>query len=104
VAGLSLLRNAELGPFSAQELGILLPLQGLMQLAARTLVPRGAEKLTQLTPRERQIALLLREGASNKQLARHLEVGLPTVKTHLLNLFRKAGVSNRTELVAALFL
>jgi DNA-binding CsgD family transcriptional regulator len=26
------------------------------------------------------------------------------VKTHLLNLFRKAGVSNRTELVAALFL
>jgi DNA-binding CsgD family transcriptional regulator len=104
VAGLSLLRNAELGPFSAQELGILLPLQGLMQLAARTLVPRGAEKLTQLTPRERQIALLLREGARNKQLARHLEVGLPTVKTHLLNLFRKAGVSNRTELVAALFL
>lgn len=104
VAGLSLLRNTELGPFSAQELAVLLPLQGLMQLAARAFLPRGTEKLTQLTPRERQIALLLREGVSNKQLARQLEVGLPTVKTHLLNLFRKAGVSNRTELVAALFL
>lgn len=104
VAGLSLLRGADLAPFSAQELSILEPLQELMQLAARTCVPHGTAKLAQLTPRERQIALLLRDGASNKQLARHLEVGLPTVKTHLLNLFRKAGVSNRTELVAALFL
>lgn len=104
VAGLSLLRGAELEPFSTQELITLLPLQGLMQLAARTFVPRASEKLAQLTPRERQIALLLRDGASNKQLARHLEVGLPTVKTHLLNLFRKVAVSNRTELVTALFL
>lgn len=48
--------------------------------------------------------MLLREGVSNKQLARHLDLGLPTVKTHLINLFRKVGVKNRTELVGALFL
>ncbi|WP_164707486.1 helix-turn-helix domain-containing protein, partial [Metapseudomonas otitidis] len=57
-----------------------------------------------LTPREREIALLLRDGLGNKALARHLDLGLPTVKTHLLNLFRKVGARNRTELVGMLFL
>lgn len=103
VAGISLLRHADLGPFSAHELNGLLPLHGLMQIAAQSL-PIEHDRLQHLTPRERQIALLLRDGASNKELARALELGLPTVKTHLLNLFRKQGVSNRTELVAALFI
>lgn len=103
VAGISLLRQADLGPFRTDELAGLLPLHGLMQLAAQAL-PLDHDRLSQLTPREKQIALLLRDGASNKALARELNLGLPTVKTHLLNLFRKAGVSNRTELVAALFI
>lgn len=103
VAGISLLRRADLGPFSAHELAGLLPLHGLMQMAAQCL-PREDGRLTNLTPRERQIALLLRDGASNKELARELGLGLATVKTHLLNLFRKQGVSNRTELVATLFI
>ena len=62
------------------------------------------DALAGLTPKERQIAWLLRQGASNKQLALELDVGLPTIKTHLIHLFRKTGVSSRTELVAALFL
>jgi DNA-binding CsgD family transcriptional regulator len=62
------------------------------------------DSLIGLTPKERQIALLLRQGASNKQLAQELEVGLPTIKTHLINLFRKTGASSRTELVGMLFL
>ncbi len=102
-AGISLLRHADLGSFSAHELEGLLPLHGLMQMAARSL-PVEHDRLQHLTPRERQIALLLRDGASNKELARELGLGLPTVKTHLLNLFRKQGVSNRTELVTALFI
>jgi DNA-binding NarL/FixJ family response regulator len=57
-----------------------------------------------LTPREWQVAELLRAGLSNKEVARQLGVGLPTVKTHLINLFRKVAVSNRTELVTTLFL
>lgn len=104
-AGLSLLRCSGLGLFQAHELQSLLPLHGLMQLAARQLpnTPRD-DRLQRLTPREREIAVLLQEGVSNKQLARHLDLGLPTVKTHLINLFRKVGVKNRTELVGALFL
>lgn len=62
------------------------------------------DALAGLTPKERQIALLLRQGASNKQLALELGVGLPTIKTHLINLFRKTGVASRTELLSTLFL
>ncbi len=103
-AGLSLLRDGLLGRFDALELERLLPLHGLMQMAARQLPPTAPDRLAGLTPREREIALLLRDGACNKTLARQLQLGLPTVKTHLINLFRKLGVRNRTELVGALFL
>lgn len=103
-AGISLLRHGELGPFSRQDLANLLPLHGLMQLAVPRIGSPPAQTFDRLTQREREIALLLRDGASNKLLARQLDLGLPTIKTHLLNLFRKVGVSNRTELVTALFL
>ncbi|WNW11190.1 helix-turn-helix transcriptional regulator [Pseudomonas sp. DTU_2021_1001937_2_SI_NGA_ILE_001] len=103
--GVSLLRHRREGLFQPDELQSLLPLHGLMQLAAQGLPAASDEqRLHGLTPRERQIALLLRDGASNKALARQLGLGLPTVKTHLINLFRKLGVGSRTELVARLFL
>lgn len=102
-AAISLLRTAEQGVFTSEQLTQLAALQALLQLAVANLPPQD-DSLSSLTPKERQIALLLRQGASNKELARELGVGLPTVKTHLINLFRKTGVSNRTELVSSLFL
>ncbi|CAI9420355.1 MULTISPECIES: helix-turn-helix transcriptional regulator [Pseudomonas] len=106
VAALSLLRDARLGAFSDQELRQLRALHGLMELAAQACATptATAERLQGLTPREREIALLLRDGVSNKCLAQCLGLGLPTVKTHLLNLFRKTGARSRTELVKRLFL
>lgn len=102
-AAISLLRTAEQGAFTSDQLSQLTALQSLLQLAVANMQPLE-DPLSGLTPKERQIALLLRQGASNKQLARELNVGLPTIKTHLINLFRKAGVSSRTELVGTLFL
>lgn len=104
IAGLSLLRDASLGPFQPDELSTLHVLQGLLEIAAQAPYSRHDERLEALTPRERQIAWLLRDGACNKTIAQQLALGLPTVKTHLINLFRKVGVNNRTELVSALFL
>ncbi|WP_137819247.1 helix-turn-helix transcriptional regulator [Pseudomonas sp. 2FG] len=108
IAGLSMLRDASLGRFNPNELAALHALQGLLELAARSPFEHPDrstdERLQGLTSREREIALLLRDGVCNKTLAQRLEVGLPTVKTHLINLFRKVGVRNRTELVGALFL
>jgi len=102
VAGISLLRSAELGLFNPGELARLQALQVMFEVAVQQLSP--AMSALQLTPREWQVAELLRAGFSNKEVASQLGVGLSTVKTHLINLFRKAAVSNRTELVAILFL
>ena len=102
-AAISLLRTAEQGVFTADQLAQLNALQALLQMAVDNMQPCD-DALAGITPKERQIAWLLRQGASNKQLALKLDVGLPTIKTHLIHLFRKTGVTSRTELVAALFL
>lgn len=50
-----------------------------------------------LTKRELEILRLVAEGSSNSQLAKMLWVTEQTVKFHLSNIYRKLGVSNRTE-------
>ena len=51
----------------------------------------------ELTKRELEILRLAADGLSNGQLARRLWVTEQTVKFHLSNVYRKLGVSNRTE-------
>jgi DNA-binding NarL/FixJ family response regulator len=51
-----------------------------------------------LTPRETEVLPLLREGASNAEIALALEVGLETVRTHTRSIYRKLGVSSRREI------
>jgi DNA-binding NarL/FixJ family response regulator len=58
---------------------------------------KGTESPGGLTRRELEILRLLAEGHSNSQLARMLWVTEQTVKFHLSNIYRKLGVSNRTE-------
>jgi DNA-binding NarL/FixJ family response regulator len=52
---------------------------------------------SKLTERELEIVRLVGEGHSNRELARMLWVTEQTVKFHLTNVYRKLGVSNRTE-------
>ncbi|AOE85315.1 helix-turn-helix transcriptional regulator [Pseudomonas sp. TCU-HL1] len=106
VVGISVLRTGGLASFTTEELQRLDGLRSLLDLAVRQLpeAPAEIDALAYLTPREREIALLLREGLGNKDLARQLDLGLATVKTHLIHLFRKTGARSRTELVRQLFL
>ena len=65
---------------------------------ARTMpVYPPAERPQLLTERELEILLLVGEGHSNRALAQMLWVTEQTVKFHLTNIYRKLGVSNRTE-------
>lgn len=57
--------------------------------------PSGPEALT---PREAQVLEHLRAGTSNAQIARELQVGVETVRTHARSVYRKVGVSSRREL------
>jgi DNA-binding NarL/FixJ family response regulator len=59
--------------------------------------PAPSETPGGLTRRELEILRLVAEGHSNSQLARMLWVTEQTVKFHLSNIYRKLGVSNRTE-------
>ncbi|HQU15650.1 MAG: two-component system response regulator NarL [Chromatiales bacterium 21-64-14] len=51
----------------------------------------------ELTPREREILLLLAEGQSNKMIARNLDISDGTVKLHVKSILRKLGVHSRVE-------
>lgn len=57
----------------------------------------AGELIGRLTPRERDILRLLREGYPNKVIANRLDVSEVTVKSHLGNVFRKLGVQNRLQ-------
>jgi DNA-binding NarL/FixJ family response regulator len=57
---------------------------------------RGGE---QLTPRELEVLTLVAQGLSNPDIARELFIGEATVKSHLLHVFDKLGVDDRTRAV-----
>ena len=52
-----------------------------------------------LTARELEILMLVAEGKSNKEIAHHLHISQATVKSHLLHIYAKLGVSDRTAAV-----
>lgn len=71
---------------------------------AATLVQRmrqgtSADAVPTLSRRELDVLRLVAKGHSNPQIARELFIGEATVKTHLLHVFEKLGVSDRTRAV-----
>lgn len=63
-------------------------------------IPEGA----QLTPREREIAILAARGRTNSQIGRELVLSVRTVETYVLRACRKLGVDRRTGLAQVLTL
>ena len=66
---------------------------------------RNADRLwpgrdRQLTERESEVLALVASGLSNAEAGRLLHLGVNTVKTHLRNAYRKAGVKNRAQAAA----
>jgi DNA-binding NarL/FixJ family response regulator len=55
------------------------------------------------TPREIQVLGLVAQGLSNAGIAAELHIGEATVKTHLLNVFIKLGVDDRTRAVTVAY-
>ena len=69
------------------------------KLAAQLRSPRRPE----LTPREVEVVALVARGLSNPDIARTLYIGEATVKTHLLRIFTKLGVADRTAAVTTAY-
>jgi DNA-binding NarL/FixJ family response regulator len=64
--------------------------------------PRASNKLDQLSPREREVAQIVAAGATNKEVARQLDITERTVKAHLSSIFETLRVRDRLQLAILL--
>jgi DNA-binding NarL/FixJ family response regulator len=68
-------------------------------LAAQRAVPQDeTDRLALLSQREKEVALAVAAGASNKEIARNLGITDRTVKSHLTAIFERLRINNRVQL------
>jgi two-component system nitrate/nitrite response regulator NarL len=78
-------------------------LEQTFKLAKTAVRGKDIDALLQiLTPREKEIALLVLEGLSNRHIADRGDISEPTVKTHLTNIFNKLQLKDRVALILCL--
>ncbi|MBC9718371.1 response regulator transcription factor [Streptomyces sp. TRM66268-LWL] len=73
----------------------------LLERLSEPVAPAGppAELPDGLTAREAEVLAHIADGRTNNEIARALQVSTATVKTHINNLFAKAGLKDRTQAV-----
>jgi DNA-binding NarL/FixJ family response regulator len=69
--------------------------------AARSLLEAKSapDPLAGISPREREVLVLLLDGMPNKLIARRLGISEKTVKSHLTSVFRRIGVTDRVQAI-----
>ena len=94
--------NAGAGEYAAALEAVGQGLAVLPQELLRTLVPTGdpAGLGPSLTPRESSVLTLLSEGATNKMIARRLDISVHTAKFHVASILDKLDATTRTDAVA----
>ncbi|MFJ8749984.1 response regulator [Streptomyces sp. NPDC102441] len=74
--------------------------QDRLLATARTRAPAPGQPLPgNLTPREREVLTLIGQGMPNRGIAEKLFISEATVKSHINNLFAKAGIRDRADAV-----
>jgi DNA-binding NarL/FixJ family response regulator len=68
-----------------------------LEVAVRTFRGSGQADAGALSPRERDVAELLRQGLTNKEIAARLFISPATAKLHVRHILEKLGVRTRTE-------
>ncbi len=97
LADLRIWRTKRQPDFADREISLLKVLAPLLK---RALSVAPDVTLSVLTDRERDVALLISRGCADKDIARILNIGFATVRTHLTRCLEKMGCSNRAELAA----
>lgn len=96
-AAISALRFVQAGGTYVPESVLLQMLQH--EAVAADVVAPTTPQLLDFTPRQSEVLKLLREGKSNKVIARELDMQESTVKVHLRQIMRKLNARNRTQAV-----
>jgi len=70
------------------------------ELSAALVTPRAVGRLSPLTPRERQVLVLVADGMTNDRAAEALGISAETVQSHVRNAMSKLEAETRTQAVA----
>lgn len=107
---LSLLRTEQTRPFTPGDVVMIEKLHPFMEYALdKVFLPERIserEHLSErydLTLRELDVMEYALSGLSNKELVRYLKISLPTLRTHLQNIYLKVGVHSTSELISKVF-
>lgn len=82
------------------ELRHLVYLLVILVIVGVVLQRRKKSKLPNLSPQEQKVVEAIRKGKTNKEIASELFISLSTVKTHINSIYKKLGVSSRSDLLA----
>jgi DNA-binding NarL/FixJ family response regulator len=94
---LSLQQAVDLGLVLAQEVqGAVRPVDRVPEAATASEADRGAA----LTPREREVAILVGRGYSNRRIAEVLVIAEKTAEVHARNIREKLGLESRAQIAA----
>lgn len=109
VAGIGILKRDEDPATCAETLATASAMQRFIEFTlrkdprlGRARRRRAMTQRFQLTMREAEVAELVFAGLTNAEIAGALDMRLPTVKSHLLQVFAKSGCTTRTKLAAEL--
>ena len=93
---------APLAALSEQGFRLTLDLDASRRLGSPLVIARDGPglDLTRLTPRQREVALLVASGMSNKDIARALELSVATVKDHVHAILARLDLTSRAALIA----
>ena len=73
-----------------------------MRATGETVPARGPRGRESLTPQELQIALLVAEGKTNREIGASIFLSPKTVEFHLTRVYRKLDIHSRAELIRLL--
>jgi DNA-binding NarL/FixJ family response regulator len=59
-----------------------------------------AQSASELTPREREVAVLVARGLTNRQIGAELVISAATAERHVINIFNKLGFHSRSQVAA----
>lgn len=107
IAILTVLRDESMPEFSSEELETLRKVQPFLEyslnsiyLPARISEREYVRETYDLTNRELDVLEYALTGADNKTMVKHLDMSLPTLRTHLQHIYQKVDVHSTSELIA----